>query len=90
MKRTFWAMIGAGFGFGMSFWTMRALRRAADRWLPAPLVDRLRRALDGLDGGTSARDATPAAEVPPWRTGTTHPSTGGLRALAGGRRGAGR
>lgn len=89
MKRTFWAMLGAGFGFGMSFWTMRALRRVADRWLPAPVVDRLRRTLDALDGGTSARGDA-AADVPPWRTGTTHPSTGGLRALAGGRRGAGR
>jgi hypothetical protein len=47
--------MGAGFGFGMSFWTLRAVRRTADRYLPPGLVERVERALDALDGGTGGR-----------------------------------
>jgi hypothetical protein len=87
VKRTFWAMVGAGFGFGMSFWTMRAVRRLADRYLPAALLERLQRTLDGLDGGTGTRRPSAAGgrELPAWSSpGGPHPSMGGLRALVGG------
>jgi len=33
-KRLFWLMIGAGFGFGVSFWLMRVVRETVDRWSP--------------------------------------------------------
>jgi len=33
-KRLFWLMIGAGFGFGMSFWLTRALRETVERYKP--------------------------------------------------------
>jgi hypothetical protein len=33
-KRLFWLVIGAGFGFGVSFWVMRAVRKAAERYRP--------------------------------------------------------
>jgi hypothetical protein len=56
LKRSFWLVVGAGFGFGMSFWTLRAVRRTADRYLPPGLVERVERALDALDGGTSSRN----------------------------------
>ena len=93
MKRTFWAMLGAGFGFGLSFWAMRGMRRIAYRTLPPALLERFERRLDALDGGTGAprvpagtsgaRDLAAA-----WRSsGSPHPSTTGLRALVGGRGG---
>ncbi len=88
-------MVGAGFGFGVSFWAMRAIRRLAYRVLPPTLLERLERRLDALDGGTgvarvaglhvAADGRQPAAS---WRTsGSPHPSTTGLRALVGGRGG---
>jgi hypothetical protein len=33
-RRLFWLMVGAGFGFGLSFWVMRAARGAVDRYRP--------------------------------------------------------
>ena len=33
-KRLFWLMIGAGFGFGVSFWFMRFVRETVDRYRP--------------------------------------------------------
>jgi hypothetical protein len=33
-KRLFWLVVGAGFGFGVSFWVMRSVRRAAERYRP--------------------------------------------------------
>lgn len=33
-KRLFWLVVGAGFGFGVSFWVMRAVRRTAERYRP--------------------------------------------------------
>lgn len=55
MRRVFWATLGAGFGFGISFWTMRALRRVADRVLPTGMLERVGRVLDAMDGGTGTR-----------------------------------
>lgn len=61
LKRSFWLAVGAGFGFGMSFWTLRAVRRTADRYLPPGLVERVERALDALDGGTGSRNGARGA-----------------------------
>ncbi|HEV2360453.1 MAG TPA: hypothetical protein VGS21_02005 [Acidimicrobiales bacterium] len=77
LKRGFWLAIGAGFGFGMSFWTMRAVRRTVDKHLPPGVVDRIERALDALDGGIVAK----GGRVPAM---SDHPAVTGLRALAGG------
>ena len=33
-KRLFWLMIGAGFGFGMSFWMIRFVRQTVERYTP--------------------------------------------------------
>jgi hypothetical protein len=33
-KRLFWLMMGAGFGFGMSLWVQRTVKRTAARYSP--------------------------------------------------------
>jgi hypothetical protein len=33
-KRLFWLVVGAGFGFGVSFWLMRFVRQTAERYSP--------------------------------------------------------
>jgi hypothetical protein len=33
-KRLFWLVIGAGFGFGVSFWLMRFVRETVNRYSP--------------------------------------------------------
>lgn len=33
-KRLFWLVIGAGFGFGVSFWLMRFVRQTVTRYSP--------------------------------------------------------
>ena len=33
-KRLFWLMMGAGLGFGMSFWIMRTVRETVERYSP--------------------------------------------------------
>ena len=33
-KRLFWLMVGAGFGFGVSFWLMRFVKQTVDRFAP--------------------------------------------------------
>lgn len=33
-RRLFWLAIGAGFGFGVSFWLMRVLRATIERYSP--------------------------------------------------------
>jgi hypothetical protein len=40
-KRMFWMCTGAGFGFGSSFWLMRAVRRTVDHYRPTAMVARL-------------------------------------------------
>jgi hypothetical protein len=47
-RRLFWLVVGAGFGFGVSFWLMRALRQAAERYAPQRVTDDLAGALRGL------------------------------------------
>jgi hypothetical protein len=33
-RRLFWLVIGAGFGFGVSFWLMRFVRSTVERYSP--------------------------------------------------------
>ncbi len=33
-RRLFWLLIGAGFGFGVSFWVMRFVKETVDRYRP--------------------------------------------------------
>jgi hypothetical protein len=33
-KRLLWLMIGAGFGFGVSFWIVRTVRQVVERYTP--------------------------------------------------------
>ena len=33
-KRLFWLIVGAGFGFGVSFWLMRFVRSTLERYTP--------------------------------------------------------
>jgi hypothetical protein len=45
-RRLFWLIMGAGFGFGVSFWMMRFVRETAARYTPervsADLADAMR------------------------------------------------
>ena len=38
-KRLFWLMMGAGFGFGASFWLMRFVRTTVERYSPQRVTD---------------------------------------------------
>jgi hypothetical protein len=33
-RRLFWLVVGAGFGFGVSFWLMRILKQTVERYSP--------------------------------------------------------
>jgi hypothetical protein len=33
-RRLFWLVVGAGFGFGVSFWLMRFVKETAERYSP--------------------------------------------------------
>jgi hypothetical protein len=54
-KRLLWLMIGAGFGFGVSFWMMRFVRETMQRYTPERVSSDLADALRGL--GTDLRAA---------------------------------
>jgi hypothetical protein len=54
MRRAFWLMVGVGFGFGMSLWSMRAIRRTLDRHVPPSLLERIGRVTAWLDGAVRA------------------------------------
>ena len=45
-RRLFWLVVGAGFGFGVSFWVMRFVRETVERYTPervsADLADALK------------------------------------------------
>jgi hypothetical protein len=51
-KRLFWLLMGAGFGFGVSFWVVRFVRETVERYTPErvsmDLADALRRFGDDL------------------------------------------
>jgi hypothetical protein len=47
-RRLFWLLVGIGFGFGMSFWLMRAVRNTIERYSPERVGSDLSGALRGL------------------------------------------
>ncbi|MGH9084611.1 MAG: hypothetical protein ACRDYW_04090 [Acidimicrobiales bacterium] len=53
-RRLFWLMVGAGFGFGVSFWLMRFVRETAARYAPERVSADLADALRGLGGDLRA------------------------------------
>ena len=55
LRRLFWLLIGAGFGFGASFWIMRFVRETAARYTPERVSADLAGAIKGL--GTDLRAA---------------------------------
>ncbi len=54
-KRIFWLVIGAGFGFGVSFWLMRVVRETVERYTPERVGAELAGALRDL--GRDVREA---------------------------------
>lgn len=54
-KRLFWLMVGAGFGFGVSFWLMRFVKETAARYTPERVSADLAGAVRGL--GQDLREA---------------------------------
>lgn len=54
-RRLFWLIVGAGFGFGASFWIMRFVRETIGRYTPERVSADLADALRGL--GTDLRAA---------------------------------
>lgn len=47
-KRLFWLMVGAGFGFGVSFWLMRFVKQTASRYTPERVSSDLASAIRGF------------------------------------------
>ena len=47
-KRLFWLIVGAGFGFGVSFWLMRFVRETVQRYSPERMSSDLAGAMRGL------------------------------------------
>jgi len=47
-RRLFWLCIGAGFGFGTSFWVMRFVRETAARYRPERVSAEVTGAVRGL------------------------------------------
>jgi hypothetical protein len=54
-KRLFWLVVGAGFGFGVSFWLMRFVRETVERYSPANVSGNMADALRSF--GTDLRAA---------------------------------
>ena len=48
LKRLFWLVVGAGFGFGMSFWVTRAVREKVARFSPENVSAELAKAMRDL------------------------------------------
>jgi len=44
-KRLFWLVVGAGFGFGVSFWLIRFVRQTVERYTPERMSSDLAGAL---------------------------------------------
>jgi len=53
-RRLFWLVIGAGFGFGLSFWLMRFVRETAARYTPERVSADLADAVKSLGGDLRA------------------------------------
>jgi hypothetical protein len=47
-RRLFWLLVGAGFGFGVSFWLMRFVRSTVERYSPEKVSADLAGALRDL------------------------------------------
>ena len=47
-KRLLWLLIGAGFGFGVSFWVVRTVRQTVERYTPERLSNDLGGALQAF------------------------------------------
>ena len=47
-RRLFWLLVGAGFGFGVSFWVMRFVRETIERYSPERVSSDLAGALRNL------------------------------------------
>lgn len=47
-KKLFWLVLGAGFGFGVSFWLMRFVRSSLERYTPERVSDDLASAIRGF------------------------------------------
>ena len=47
-KRFFWLVTGAGFGFGMSLWVQRTVKRTAARYSPQRVSGELTRTVKGI------------------------------------------
>jgi len=54
-KRVVWLTIGAGFGFGVSFWVVRTVRQTVERYSPERMSSDLAGALRAF--GTDLRAA---------------------------------
>lgn len=55
IKRLFWLMIGAGFGFGISFWVARFVKETLQRYAPERVSSDLAGAIRAF--GTDLRQA---------------------------------
>jgi hypothetical protein len=49
-KRAFWLTTGAGFGFGMSLWVQRTVKRTATRYSPQRVSGEVTRTVKGITG----------------------------------------
>ena len=56
-RRLFWLIVGAGFGFGVSFWLMRFVRETAARYAPERVSADLAGAIKGLGADLRAAAA---------------------------------
>ncbi|GAC1305581.1 MAG: hypothetical protein NVSMB16_01160 [Acidimicrobiales bacterium] len=53
-KRLLWLLVGAGFGFGMSFWLVRTVRQTVERYAPERVSADLAGAIRGIGGDLRA------------------------------------
>ena len=60
-RRLLWLVIGAGFGFGVSFWLMRFVKETAERYRPERISEDLTGAIRSL--GSDIRAAVADGRV---------------------------
>jgi hypothetical protein len=60
-RRLFWLLVGAGFGFGVSFWMTRFVRETIDRYTPERVSADLAGAIKSF--GTDLRAAVQEGRV---------------------------
>ncbi len=56
-KRLFWLVVGAGFGFGVSFWLMRFVKETVNRYSPERISTDLNATLRSLGADIRAAAA---------------------------------